>query len=218
MTSHDRGLTSSELFLIEPSLTRTTYPAFLFKIDLSSSTLHLTTHIHDLTYDGDTYTATPDIISFNPARETKEVRSEGASFTLSGIPSQNIDFALRDDYKNRSFDAWLAFIDQSTHAISEAFSIFSGLMDQMIISKGAEESSIEFKLESKLATLRNRNFRRYTHEDQQQFVDSNDTGLSYIADLQERPIIFGGRKASLDDRRVFGGGNVFGSSNTASLE
>lgn len=195
MAINDRGLSTSA----SSSLNDTTvYYNFIYELDLDSSTLRLADSVHNIKFDSDgdgsdeTFIASPTPISFQAAEESIEIQSNPASFVISGIPNDNVDLALNEDYQNREFKAWIIVFSGFGSQL-DSMLVFSGLMDQMTINKGPESSEIEITLESYLVDITTRRYRRYTNEDQTNFVDSNDTGLSYLASLQNKPLLFGPR-------------------------
>ena len=63
-------------------------------------------------------------------------------------------------------------------------------MDTMVIADEAETASLSITLENRLVDFERARVRRYTSEDQK--IDfPNDKGLEFVADLQEKEILWG---------------------------
>ena len=74
--------------------------------------------------------------------------------------------------------------------MSADYEIFKGTMDVMTISDTGETANIRISAESKLIDLDRSRERRYTSEDLK--IDfSDDKGLEYIDDLQDKEIVWG---------------------------
>jgi hypothetical protein len=60
----------------------------------------------------------------------------------------------------------------------------------MQIEDSGETSTITLTIESKLVELNRARVRRYTHESHQS-RHPNDTFFSFVADLQDKPVVWG---------------------------
>jgi len=66
-------------------------------------------------------------------------------------------------------------------------------MDKMVIEDGPESSTISLQVEHKLVALERAAVQRYTEQSHKAIDSGNssDTFFSFIADIQDKPIIFG---------------------------
>lgn len=184
-------------------------PVLLAEIEFSGGFTRVWNGIGDLVFGGETYTGIGDLGKVTPVGETTEVRAEGLTFELSGIPSSLISLALGQAQRNKSAVLWLGFMDANGALIADPFKIFSGRVDAAEIEEGGETATIRIAAESILADLQRSRERRYTHEDQK--IDfPNDKGLEFVASLQDKQIIWGGQSTSSG-----GGGSVNRSRGTA---
>ena len=122
--------------------------------------------------------------------ESAEVQANNLTITLSGIPSSLISSALNETYQGRSCKVHLGVLNDSGAVVSDPYLLFSGRMDLMNIDDGGQTCTISVSAESRLIDLDRTRERRYTSEDQK--IDfPNDKGLEFIADLQDKEIIWG---------------------------
>ena len=144
----------------------------------------------NLTFGGTTYVGAGDFLSVSPIKESSEVQANGIDITLSGVPSDLISSALNETYQGRSCKLHLGVLDSSNAVVSDPYVLFSGRMDLMSIDDSGETANINITAESRLIDLDRTRERRYTSEDQK--IDfPNDKGLEFIADLQDKEIVWG---------------------------
>lgn len=85
---------------------------------------------------------------------------------------------------------FLGVLNDSGAVVSDPYLLFSGRMDLMNIDDGGETCIISISAESRLIDLDRTRERRYTSEDQK--IDfPNDKGLEFVADLQDKEIVWG---------------------------
>lgn len=166
-------------------------PAFFFKAEFDSGDVLAWSGYGDITWGGDTYLGIGDFGGVDKVDETSDVRANGCTLTLSGIPSQLLAIALTEPYQGRPCTLFLGALNLTSGAIiGTPYPLISGRMDVMTIEEGADTGTITLTVENRLIELFRTKERRYTHEDQQ--IDfSGDLGLEYVAGLQEKPINWG---------------------------
>lgn len=143
----------------------------------------------NIEFGGNTYVGSGDIINVGPVNESSEIKANGISITLSGIPSDLISSALSDPYQGRSAKLFLGIINDGT-VVADPYMIFKGSMDLMTIDDSGDTATIQLTAESRLIDLDRARERRYTSEDQK--IDfPNDKGLEFITSLQEKAIVWG---------------------------
>jgi len=144
----------------------------------------------NLTFGGTTYIGGGDFLNVSNVIENAEVQANNLTITLSGIPSDLIASALNETYQGRSCKVFLGVLDSSNAVVSDPYLLFSGRMDLMNIDDGGQTCTISVSAESRLIDLDRTRERRYTSEDQK--IDfPNDKGLEFIADLQDKEIVWG---------------------------
>ena len=81
-------------------------------------------------------------------------------------------------------------------------------MDVMTIDDNGETANISLTAESRLIDLERARERRYTSDDQK-VRHPNDTGLDFVASLQEKEIAWGSGKSSASDFAPFNPEDTF---------
>lgn len=178
-------------------------PVFLAFFDFQSGVVRVWTGLGDKTWDGNTYTGLGNLGSVSPIEESTDIRANGVSFQLNGVPSTMISTVLGDNYQGRAVKLWFAALDATGAIVADPYLIFSGRMDSIEIDDGPEVAVVRVYAESRLADLRRNNERRFTHEDQQ--IDHpGDEGLAMMPTSQSTPFVWGSTKIAA--RAGSGGG------------
>jgi hypothetical protein len=166
-------------------------PALLGYFNFSGGAVRLWTGIGDLSWGGNTYTGAGDLVTVEPVQETNEVRANGLSFRLNGMPSAMVTRILAENYRGRACTLWLALFDASGAIIADPLMLFSGRMDQCLLNDPGDSCTITVTAESRLVDLQRPRERRRTDEDQQNLF-SGDLGLEFVVGLQDRELLWGG--------------------------
>ena len=155
----------------------------------SSAPVYYWTGVGDLASsdnsNGVTYTGAQDLLQISGLDETAELRANGATITLSGVPQTLVSLALQIPYHGRK-----AKIFFGVKGVSNLVEVFSGYMDKMTVAESPESATISMQIESKLVDLDRVRVRRYTHESQKSRY-SGDTFFSFLADMQDKQINWG---------------------------
>lgn len=144
------------------------------------NSLHFWSGVGTLTIDGQDYTGAGNLLTISEMRESSDIAAYGATLTLSGIPSNEIELALSEPYQGRR--AAIKFGVDSAGTKS-AVTVFTGEMDQMSIQVGPETATIALDVESRLIDLNRPRVRRYTDADQQA-RHSGDLAFEFVTRLQ----------------------------------
>jgi hypothetical protein len=162
--------------------------ALFVEMIFDGGTVRLWTGYGNFTLNSHVFTGAGHLGKISAVEETVgDVRANGVAFTLSGIDVPTIALCLTEHFQGRPATVWLAFFNSDWVIIPDAVQIFKGRMDYPIIEKGGETASITVYVESRLIDLERPRVRRYTAEDQQQ-LHPGDTGLRFIAGLQEKTV------------------------------
>lgn len=182
-----RDLTSGMATAVAADVTS---PILLVEALFDSGPVRVWSGVGTLTWAGLSWIGTGSLLSISPVEETQELRATGATFTLSGIPSDMLSLALAEPYQGRPVRMLFGLLDQTGVVIGDPVQIFGGRCDVMTIDEGAETASIEVTAESRLLDLERPRERRYTPEDQA-LTYPGDKGLDYVASIQEADITWG---------------------------
>jgi hypothetical protein len=146
----------------------------------SPNELYFWNGLGELSLDGNTYTGAGTLLQLSEVRESSDIAAYGATLTLSGIPSNLVSLALSEPYQARKVAVKFG-VDVS--GVKSAVTVFTGEMDQMNISFGAESATISLDVESRLVDLGRPRIRRYTDADQQSRY-AGDLAFEFVTRLQ----------------------------------
>lgn len=188
-------------------------PFFALQLHFDTQTLKFWTGLGDLTVDGHTYVGSGSMIQISELNETADISAQGATITLSGIPSNVLSLALSEPYQGRLCKIFFGVLDVngsrllqedgelvlnengrpielSASAEDVIAEVFTGYIDMMNIDEGAETSTISVEVESRLIDLQKPRARRFTHESQRSRFP-NDKSFEFIEDLQDKKFQWG---------------------------
>jgi len=168
-------------------------PYFLVNLEFDSpNAIFVWTGIGNKTYDGETYYGLGDSMTIDTVEETSDLSVKGVKLTFNGLNSTTdvVGKALAEPYQNRTLKIFLGIEGQS-----DVVEIFAGRMDKMVIEDSPEVATISITAEHKLVDLERPAVRRYTEESHKSISsdNANDTFLSFIADFQDKKVVFGGK-------------------------
>ena len=188
------------------------YPFFAVELKFDGeNVVRMWTGQGTLTLEDDTtWVGLGDLLGISAIEETAEMAVRGATITLSGVTQDLLSLALSEPYQGRvcniyfgTFSAGKILQESSAfillqdgskillEATSTGFNqLFSGYMDQMNISDGAETTTIELTVENRLIDLERARVARFT-SGYQKSVYPNDKGLDFVEDLQDKDIVWG---------------------------
>lgn len=187
------------------------YPFYAVELQFDGDqTLRLWTGVGTLVFEGQSWVGTGTLLNVTSIEETTEIAVRGATLTLSGVPSEVISLALTEPYHGRvakvyfglfqkgelllESGAYILFPDGARILLEDQktslIEIFSGYMDQMNISEGADTSTVELKVENKLVDLERPRVARYTSAFQKARFP-NDKGFDFVESLQDQKLVWG---------------------------
>jgi len=165
-------------------------PFYAVEMNFDSSPVRFWTGYGNRTIGSDTYIGTGNLLSISGLEEVNDISAKRITLQLSGVDATLVSLALQEPYQRRECKIYFGTTDSTT------IEVFSGLMDVMTIEDGGETSTISLTVESKLVRLEKASNRRYTEANHQSRY-STDTFFNYVADLQDRDVIWG-RNATND--------------------
>jgi hypothetical protein len=204
-----RDLTAQTLEAIKEDVV---YPFFAVELLFDNqNTLRMWTGQGTLVLgDGTQWVGLGTLLNISTVEETSEIAVKGAVLTLTGVASETHSLALSQPYQGRVCNIYFGtllkgliqqendsyillqdggriYLQESSKTLNE---IFSGYMDQMNISEGADTSTIELTVENKLIDLERARVARFTSA-YQKSVYSGDRGLDFVESLQDKEISWG---------------------------
>ena len=182
-----RGLGASTATEVASDYVR---PALFVHCNFDSGDLNLWTGMGSIIAGGRTYTGVGTLLDISDIQESTNLAANGIKVTLSGVLSSLISIARDEDYQGRKLEVLFAAINDTGDLINNPIIMFSGFMDTMTINDGGETATITLSVENRLIEFERTRVRRYTAEDQQ--IDHpGDLGLEFVADLEEKEIVWG---------------------------
>jgi hypothetical protein len=184
MTDRLSGLAAAEPF---KSVVR---PALLVELRFLAATVRVWSGVGPLTWDGQTWLGTGTLGRVSSVEETLELKAAGASFQLSGVPSDLLTHVLGEPIQRRLVLMWLAFFDENWTVVPDPVLLFRGKMDTVEIADGGPTATVTLFAESALRDLERARVRRYTDQDQQAEYPG-DLGFAFVTALQETNLLWG---------------------------
>lgn len=165
-------------------------PVVLMEAYFDTETIRFWNGIGTLSYGGNDYTGSGNLLKFTEIMETQKLEARGMSFELSGIPSSMIAVAQAEDWQDRNVKMLFAVLDEDNVIIADPFQFFSGKADVMEITDGRDTCTLKLAAENDLITLNRKNERRRTPEDQK-ITHPNDKFFDQVATLQSKEFVWG---------------------------
>lgn len=157
-----------------------------------SGPLRLWNGFRDFTVFGDIYTGAGFLGRLSAITETTETRAVGLEFSLSGLPTSVLAISLNEEFSERPINIFLGAFDADEVLVADPHKFFSGRMDASNTIESGSTATITVTAESSMIDLRRAKNLRYTDQTQKDLFPG-DSGLSIIADLQDREIVWGQR-------------------------
>lgn len=148
----------------------------------------------DYDWDGDTsdetFLGVGNLGQVRRLEESVDVQPYSIEILLSGVQTSLVSIAVGENYQGRDCRVWLAFLNQTTHAIIGApLLMFRGRMDVMKLKLGAT-ATIQVTAHSRLADWDRPRIRRATNEDQRERWPG-DLGFEFGAETSEKELVWG---------------------------
>lgn len=168
-------------------------PILLYEAEFVSGTVRYWTGYGDLSWNSQTWTGTGTLITMSAVDENDDVRAQGATLKLAGMPEAMIAIALAESRSGKPGSVRFGLLSEAGAVIATPKVTFKGRLDDVEIDdENPQELYINFKYEHELIDLERPREWRYTDEHQQQLYPG-DTGLRYIPGLQDKELTWGRR-------------------------
>ena len=170
-----RGLSSD----IKTQLASTSFVmAHLVKLEFNT-TYYYTDFSSDIVDGSDTYSANGFLQKIGSISESAGLTIGSLSLSLSGVDQTLISDVLNNGHIHRQVTIRRAFINASTNALIESFSIYSGRVEGMDIADTDKTSMINFRVANHWGDFARLSGRRTNSGSQNQFFP-NDRGFDFI--------------------------------------
>ncbi len=153
------------------------------KLDFASGIVYLHNSIGTHTWGGQDWLGVGDLGQISSVEEGTSVSPYKITLNLSGLDSTISSAALTEDYFMRPVDIYVGALNTSDVLVADPTLLWSGFMDVMSVSVGAESDVIQLTAESELAKFdRSRNL-LYTNA-QLQSNYSGDLFFEFLQDIE----------------------------------
>ena len=170
-------------------------PFFATSLDFDDGSVRYWTGYGTITIGSVTYAGIGAFSAISTIEETEDLAARGLKIDLTGVPNDLVAAALDEDYQGRTAAVRFGTLNADTGAVIDSITVFSGRMDTMVISNDGKQATIGIAVESKLVDFQRTRESRYTHEEQLRRYPA-DTGLEYVAGLQDKVIYWGNANAT----------------------
>ena len=186
------------------------FPFLAVKGFFDSGNILVWSGIDDITIDSETYTGAGTLLAVSGFEETKEMKTNGITVSLSGMDETVLSYALTENFQNRKLIVHLGFLDGGTNEVKGVMNAFTGRMTSMNISDDTTGSTVTVNAENRLIDLEKASMLRYNKESQK-FVagGTTDTAFNRVLKLADQEILWG-RQSSTSGNLGGGGGNSGG--------
>jgi len=167
-------------------------PFYAVELDLDNGPIRLWTGYGDETINDDTYTGAGNLLSFSGFQEVNDLSAKSITITLDGLDATVLTLSLTTQIRNRKVRVYFGVIadDGTFHSVE----IFTGRANRIPFEDNGETGTVQLEVDSKLVVLEKASNWRYTHESHQS-RHPGDTFFSFVADLQDKDIVWGRAKA-----------------------
>jgi hypothetical protein len=163
---------------------------FALKAEFDTDTVLIHTGQGDLVIGGETYIGAGTLLAISDIEDSKELKSAGVTFSISGMDAEVLGYALNENYQNRPISLYMAFVSGGTDDVDGYLTLYKGRMINIDISDDVNGSNITLQTENRLLDLRRPSNIRYTKESQQ-YLYNGDTSLDQVAKVSQMNIEWG---------------------------
>jgi len=159
-------------------------PVELVYLGISTGTYY-TDHYKNLTFDGNTYTASSLFLGSSEVQETADVAVNTLTLKFSGADTTIISLLLNNNYMNKPAKVYRGFLDDSQALIADPFLLFDGRISNFALEENATTSSVNIIVTSHWADFEKTSGRR-TAENSQKLYFPNDKGMEFASKTAQK--------------------------------
>ena len=163
---------------------------FAVKAEFDTDDILVWSGTDDLTINSETYNGAGTLLSISNTEDNLELKSNGLVVALSGMDTTVVNYALTENYQNRTITVFMGYVMGGTNEVAGTLTLFKGRMTSLVINDTPEGSTVTIDAENRLVDLDRPSNLRYTKESQN-FLHSGDTGFNRVASLQDKQINWG---------------------------
>lgn len=159
-------------------------PIHLVEISFENETLYMNDSFKDITFDGNNYIGTSQLLSFTDIEESIEIMVSKVTIALSGVDKVWIGKVLTQQYIDRPVKIYTGFLDASYALITNPVLIFEGRIDKPQITEEWEggKSTVSISATNSWVDF-TRNTGRHTNNEEQQVYFAGDLGFEFASEI-----------------------------------
>jgi hypothetical protein len=154
-------------------------PVELVYLGIGTGTYY-TDHYKDISFDGDTYTASSLFLGSSEVQENADIAVNSLTLKFSGADTTIISLLLNNNYMNEPAKIYRGFLDDSQALIADPFLLFDGRISSFTLEENATSSSVNVIISSHWADFERISGRRTTENSQKLFFP-NDKGMEFAS-------------------------------------
>lgn len=152
--------------------------------------LRFWTGLGDLTYGGVIFTGAGSLISVGPATEGTEMKAQGITISLSGIPPEFLALVFQNLRQGQRVNVYVGTMTPGGALASAPAIYFSGRVDVPSISDAGETATISLAVENRFVDFEKSRALFYTPQSQAIYY-AGDKGFDQVTALQDQKIFWG---------------------------
>jgi hypothetical protein len=163
---------------------------FAVKAEFDTDDILVWTGNDDLVINSETYSGAGSLLSISNVEDTLDLKPTGISIALSGMDADVLNMALTENYQNRDISVFMGFLMGGSNEVAGVLKVFAGRMMSLDVTDSMDGAVVAITAENRLIDLERPSNLRYTAESQK-FIDSGDTSLNRVQQLQDKQIAWG---------------------------
>lgn len=165
-------------------------PCLFFEGWFTTSTLRLWTGERDISWNSQTWLGNGYFQNITGAEETSDTQATRIVVHLTGVPSEQVSFALTEPALNKPGYVWFGFLTSAGAVVADPYLMFEGKCDAAEIVENPDGTNLQITYESQAVDLERPRNNRYTDESQKRFY-ADDKGFEYVARLKDLTLHWG---------------------------
>jgi len=145
-----------------------------------SSGLYYTDCGYDITYDSNTYDATPYLLQIGSPSESRDLRVNQMTVQFSGVGLSMQGVFLTNDWMNKQAIIYKGVLNSSGSLVGDPLPIFNGQISNWQFAESRGSSRVTVSIASHWADFEKKRG-RLTNSNSQNFYFSGDKGFEYAA-------------------------------------
>ena len=157
---------------------------YFFEFVMDSATIRLSSTRRDISWNGYTWQGNGWFHGEESLEEDIDADPGTMTIKLTGIPALLLSSLLSDTSSDNSGKIYLVCFDAAGAVVADPYPMFTGLLDDIEISEGAERSDIRVSFVNRLTLLEKTSGFRFTAAAQRSRY-GDDAGFDYVASLAD---------------------------------